>query len=248
MFSFGITTNKYDVDLGELLSRRLLAFPNHFSIRQDEETILVDVEGDDGRWIGAVAVAALLSRDLVYFELAEQTNRLPLEVYEKQEIMTHVLRHVRDGSGDCALRKAVEEYLMENSCMNLEGFVQFRMQDEKQRWRQLVEQAAESYLIAREYRELLGVLGAFVEMQPPRMGEISICIHPDGSCTLTDDSDGRIEYVDCSEDGIVGLLVSMAPERLVVYDLSCGTGRQLADAIARVFSGRVRVYRSFIDN
>ena len=243
MFSFGITTNKYDVDLKELLSRRLLSFPNSFSIAEDEKITLVTVDGEDGQWVSACALAALLSRDLVYFELADETDRLPLELYEKQEIMTSVLRNVRDGAGDQALRRAVDAYLSENDCINLEGFVCFRMQGEKLRWRQLVVQAAESYLISQEYRELLGVLGAFVEMQPPRMGEIAICIHPDGSCTLTDDSDARIEYVDCSEDGIVGLLVSMAPERLIVYDLSCGTGKGLADAIARVFSGRVRIYR-----
>ena len=243
MFSFGITTNKYDVDLGELLSRRLLSYPNTFSITPEGAGILVELEGEDGRWIAACALAALLSRDLIYFELAEEANRLPLERYEKQEIMTHVLRNVRDGSGDAALRQVLEAYLAENRDLNLEGFIRFRMQDQKQQWRLMIEQAAEDYLVSREYQELLGVLGAFVEMQPPRMGEIAICLHPDGSCTLTDDSDARIEYVDCSEDGIVGLLVSMAPERLVVYDLSCGNGKHLADTIARVFSGRVQVYR-----
>ena len=63
-----------------------------------------------------------------------------------------------------------------------------------------------------------------------------------GSCTLTDESDACIEYVDCSEEGILSLLVGMAPSRLTVYDLSGGSSG-LAETIARVFSGRVRIYR-----
>ena len=84
MFSFGITTNKYDVDLGELLSRRLLSYPNTFSVTPEGAGILVELEGEDGQRVAACALAALLSRDLIYFELAEEANRLPLERYEKQ--------------------------------------------------------------------------------------------------------------------------------------------------------------------
>ena len=52
----------------------------------------------------------------------------------------------------------------------------------------------------------------------------------------------RIEYVDCSEEGIVRLLMGMAPERLTVYDLTGGNS-SLAETLVHVFAGRVRVFR-----
>lgn len=243
MFAFEIATAKYDVDVGELLSRRLLTYPNSFCIVPSGCGVLATVEGEDAVSVAANAMSALLLRDLIYFELARMTDQLPLELPEKQEVLTETLRLARDGSGERALRRELTEYFQDQKEINLEGFMQFRMKRQLLEWQMMVERAAQEKLMSREYSELLSVLGAFVRMQQPRVGEISICINPDGSCTLTDDSDARIEYVDCSEDGIVGLLVSMAPSRLIVYDLSGGQGKKLADAIAKVFSGRVRVYR-----
>ena len=74
------------------------------------------------------------------------------------------------------------------------------------------------------------------------MTELQLCLHADGSCTLTDDSEVRIEYVDCSPEGIVQLLVNMSPKKLIVYDLSNGKNR-LVDTLMRVFSGRIKVYQ-----
>lgn len=243
MFAFGIHTTKYDVDLAELVNRRLLTYPNAFCVLPAEDGAFVTIEGEDAMPLAAASTAAILCRDLIYFELARMTDMLPLELPEKQEVLTETLRLARDGARERAVRGMLMDYYAERDRLNLEGFLQFRMQRELYEWRELVERSAQEKLMRREYAELLGVLGAFVRMQAPRVGEISICINPDGSCTLTDDSDSRIEYIDCSEDGIVSLLVSMAPAKLIVYDLSGGNGKKLADAIAKVFSGRVRVYR-----
>ena len=115
----------------------------------------------------------------------------------------------------------------------------FRMRAALADWQLCVERAAADQMLCREYTELMELLRS---VAPPRLGEVSVCLHPDGSCTLTDDSDACIEYVDCSEDGILSLLVGMSPSRLTVYDLSGGSSR-LPETIARVFAGRVRIYR-----
>jgi hypothetical protein len=53
----------------------------------------------------------------------------------------------------------------------------------------------------------------------------------------------RIEYVDCTPDGILQLLVNMSPLKLTVYDLSGDEKNRLTEAIMAVFGNRVKLYR-----
>ena len=94
-----------------------------------------------------------------------------------------------------------------------------------------------------EYGELIDSLRRFVEGRVSRVAALSVCIHADGTITLSDDNDVHIEYVDCAPDGILNLLVNMAPGRLNVYDLSGQEKNRLTEAILRVFGDRVKLYR-----
>ena len=51
-----------------------------------------------------------------------------------------------------------------------------------------------------------------------------------------------MEYVDESGEGILSLLIGMAPARLIVYDLSNGAHQELVKALTEIFSGRVCLY------
>ena len=51
-----------------------------------------------------------------------------------------------------------------------------------------------------------------------------------------------MEYVDESGEGIISLLIGMAPARLFVYDLSGGARTELVHALTEIFSGRVCLY------
>jgi len=87
------------------------------------------------------------------------------------------------------------------------------------------------------------VLRAFVTHQPHHAGELSLCLNPDGSYTLTDDSDSRVEYGPCAPERLLSMLVGLSPARLTVYDLSGGGREALTEALSRVFAGRVQFYR-----
>lgn len=237
-----VQTWKYELDLERLLSRRLIQCGCAFHMRCGADGAHIYLE-ESGNGALADALSMLLCRDLMYFELAAMTDRMPLTLPEKQQALADALQTPCDDAPRIHAREMLAQYLETEICINLEGYLTFRMRGFLDEWQTLAEQAMAEQLLRREYSELLGVLGAFLETQPPRIGELSVCLHPDGSCTLTDDSDGRIDYVDGSEDGVVSLLVSMAPQRLIVYDLSGGSCRRLTDAIARVFAGRVRIYR-----
>ena len=101
---------------------------------------------------------------------------------------------------------------------------------------------AEELLLHEEYWELMHVLSAFVQLRSPQVRDVYIVLNPDGSCTMTDDQDSRIDYARCTGDGVMSVLVGLAPERITVYDLSGGLAQDLADTLKRVFEDRVRIY------
>ena len=67
-----------------------------------------------------------------------------------------------------------------------------------------VMRAAEELLLHEEYWELMHVLSAFVQLRSPQVRDVYIVLNPDGSCTMTDDQDSRIDYARCTGDVIVG--------------------------------------------
>ena len=84
------------------------------------------------------------------------------------------------------------------------------------------------------------------EFSLPKMIRVDVidkpCLHGDGLCSLSDGAELRMEYVDESGEGILSLLVGMAPARLIVYDLSNGARKELVRALTEIFSGRVCLY------
>lgn len=238
-----IDTAKYDIDLMKLLSRRLQQHACPCGLSAYQNGVSVSVQEGEGLYPLADALSTILCRDLRYFELARMIDQKPLTLAEKQSALASALEEAACEASLDAVRDDLVAYLQRESRLNLEGYMRFRMQPHLNLWRTHVEKATEDAILQREYTQLLGTLNAYVRALTPRVSELSVCLHPDGSCTLTDDSDACIEYIDCTEDGIVSLLVGMAPARLTVYDLSCGNAIRLIEAIRCVFSDRVKIYR-----
>ena len=109
-------------------------------------------------------------------------------------------------------------------------------------WRLCVEEAFSELLLEKEYDQAADVLRLLLDERPPRCPSLRLCLHGDGLCSLSDGEELRMEYVDESGEGILSLLVGMAPARLIVYDLSGGTRRELVRALTEIFSGRVCLY------
>ena len=189
------------------------------------------------------AVAELLLMDLAQFEIAYMVNGLPLTLEEKKAVLPEAICMAKRASGLEKLQGELMDYFEGNSYLSLEGYIRFRMQDYRRQWERCVYAAADEMLLNDEYTELLKVLSAFVKLRSSGAGEVYVILNPDGSCTFTDDNDVRIDYEQCSEEGIMSVLVGLSPDRITVYDLSGGRSAELYDNLIRVFDDRVRFFR-----
>lgn len=239
-----ITADTYKVNLKSLLLRRLEQMGATFALEETQKgAIAVTLRGAEARQTLAEALSRVLAHDLQTLELAKMTDALPLQLTEKEAVLTDAIVHARKREDLIPLQEALAVYLGENRRIALDGYMRFRMRGQWMLWQLCVQQAAAEWLLQMEFFELMQTMGKQAESRPVRVGELRLCIHAEGTYTLTDDSDVRIEYIDYSPDGIVQILTGMSPGRIVVYDLSVTPSTGLTDALQHVFPGRVQIYR-----
>ena len=243
MVVYEILTFEYDIPLLKLLNRRMSELDCAYALEEVSDGVVLKIKGSEPAQAAAEALLSVLGRDLRYFALAEYADSLPLSLSEKQTVLKDALETSSRSEESAVLREKLTDYLSRHRTLVLEGFLRFRMQEFLMLWELAVEQAAARVLMHKEYGDLIETLRRFVEGRISRVDALSVCIHADGTITLSDDNDVRIEYVDCAPDGILNLLVNMAPVRLTVYDLSGQEKNRLTEAIIRVFGDRVKLYR-----
>lgn len=240
-----VGTYEYEADIPRLIKRRLKKLGAALSLQEGENkcTAGAQLESDAEMDLWCTAVAELLLYDIAHFELARLVNELPLSLEQKKLALPEAIKSARGVGKVQSLKREIAQHYEGNDALILEGYVRFRMKDVQKAWEFTVMRAAEELLIKTEYMELMSVLSAFVQLQPPRIKDVSVILNPDGSCTLTDDMNSRVDYDKCTGDGVVSILVGLAPERITVYDLSGGKSTTLAEILIRVFEDRVRFFK-----
>ena len=239
MAAWEITAFEYDIPIERLLRRRLDETACAIDVLPNGARVRLNGEGAAARL--ADALAKVILRDLQYFVLARMTDAMPLALTDKRIVLTDALYAARSREEVVPVRGELLRFLTEQRALCLDGFLCFRMPETLMLWQLCVEQAASKVLVQKEYGELMQTLQEYVQAQRTRVNELRLCLHRDGSCTLSDDEQLHIDYADGSPDGIVSLLVSMAPRRLVIVDRSDGAQARLCDALKAVFSDRVEI-------
>ena len=242
MSSWIIQTMEYDVDLEGLLSSRLRETGAPFALSAAWGGVGVRLEGRQGLSALAKALSVLLTYDLVPFEMGAMADETPLAPEDKRLVLRRAVEAARRREDLSETATRLSAYLQAEGKLCLEGFLRFRMPETLLFWRLCVEDAFSGLLLEKEYGEAADVLRLLLNARPPRCPSLRLCLHGDGLCSLTDGEELRMEYVDETGEGIISLLIGMAPARLFVYDLSGGARRELVHALTEIFSGRVCLY------
>ena len=242
MSSWIIQTMEYDVDLEALLHAHLQESGTPYTLSAAPGGVGVRMEGRQGLQALAQALGRVLLHDLVPFEAAAMADETPLVREDRQKVLVRAVDSARQQEDMSETVQRLSDYLQAEGKLCLEGFLRFRMPETLLFWRLCVEEAFSELLLEKEYDQAADVLRLLLDERPPRCPSLRLCLHGDGLCSLSDGEELRMEYVDESGEGILSLLVGMAPARLIVYDLSGGTRRELVRALTEIFSGRVCLY------
>jgi len=148
--------------------------------------------------------------------------------------------------------RRLTEYLESNSNINIDGFIRFRLKEYVDGLYDVADQAADDFIMDREYREFIELLKYFVEIQDPQAELVNVVLQPNGAFKLYDEREQVInsEYLEDFmlniteneinyEDMLISALITVAPRNIVFHPGSGKMPRNTVETVSSVFSGRV---------
>ncbi|TVY01075.1 putative sporulation protein YtxC [Paenibacillus cremeus] len=145
------------------------------------------------------------------------------------------------------------DYLREQTELNLEGFLRFRLQAYLDELRDVVEYAVDEFVMDRQYQEFISLLKYFVYIQEAKMPFVHL-IHKGGNEFMllndqmepidTDDADAvvTVEMLEKDmnfEDMIVSTLITVSPEQIYIHTRE--PELQVIQTISQIFENRVEL-------
>lgn len=147
----------------------------------------------------------------------------------------------------------VEKYLESYNQINIEGFINFRLQDYLTELQEAVDFAVDEFMMEKEYNEFIRLLRYFVDIQEPRLKEVHVLLPKNEKFMLLDDKGEEISsqylesfFVDIIdsdinyEDLLISALITIAPKELVLHTDKHTDYKQTVKTIEHVFNERVR--------
>lgn len=242
-----IYSYKYKINTAKLLSFHLKYSGCEFELYSSGDTF-AELQFESCELDSFIAgLCDFIIYDVSQFELADMINELPFDLQTRKEILLSSVSYARKATVKAPIIAALRDYFAENDSLVIEGFVMFRMKETREIWERCVEKATEDNAIFSEQYELATLIGELVGLSASGSKAIVLVIRKDGTCTIIDDYDTHIDYPAEAGDSIVGMLVSMMPESICIYDLSGIDENDLVKCVCGIFEGRVRVYRTVLN-
>lgn len=144
------------------------------------------------------------------------------------------------------------EYLESNNDINIDGFIRFRLKEYVNGLYDVADQAADDFIMDREYQEFIELLKYFVEIQDPRADLVNVVLQPNGAFKLYDEqgqvinsdyleefmlniAENEINY----EDMLISALITVAPNKIVFHPGNGSMPKNTVETVRSVFTGRV---------
>ncbi|MGI6684913.1 MAG: putative sporulation protein YtxC [Bacillota bacterium] len=148
----------------------------------------------------------------------------------------------------------VLDYLSQNNSINIDGFINFRLQDYLEDLNHVIEQAVDELLLEKEYEEFIMLLKYFVDIQEPRLNKVHVMLLSSGNFQLFDDHDKSIneqclegcivEMIDNEinyEDLLISALITIAPREIVVHVPEHTKSPNIIKTLQGVFGERLEI-------
>ena len=142
--------------------------------------------------------------------------------------------------------------LEENSEINIDGFIRFRMKELREDVDSIVNNIIESYMVEKEYQEFVKLLKYFVDIQDSKIEEVNIIINESGNYIIKDKygedifiefvkelTDNKIDLDTKMEDIIISGLITNSPKILKIHGKGYCNNKEFLETIAKVFENKV---------
>lgn len=147
----------------------------------------------------------------------------------------------------------IKECVDENSTININGFLTFRMKELRVDFESIVNKVVEKYVSQKEYDEFIKLLKYFVDVQENKIKEVNITIKEDGSYIIEDDKGkdlmndiiGELAGINSIEDVqvddlIISGLITYCPKNIIIHRRKNSKNKEMINTIEKVFENRVK--------
>lgn len=147
----------------------------------------------------------------------------------------------------------LEKFLQEETVLNLNGFVTFRLLSYRSELAEIVEYALDEYVLDKQYQEFISLLKYFVQLQESKVPIVHL-LHKGGhEFTLYNESFQALEPKPPAdrivaemletemniEDMVISSLISVSPKQITVHTRH--PDMQVIRTIETIFDGRVHI-------
>lgn len=146
------------------------------------------------------------------------------------------------------VKKELYEYFKSDRRGRLTGLVQFRLPEYIDILEKCAERLVEIFYTQREYEEFIGLLKYFVNVQGERPRLVHLYVNKQGMYTVLDENNediteeciedfGGVEEIpkENFDDLLISVLITLAPEKIVIHNGENIKNKELFDTIKKVF-------------
>lgn len=180
-------------------------------------------------------------------------KRIILKKYpEIPHITVNEILKLKDNEDElerCAVLEAkLKEYFIENASGSVEGLVNFRLYEYEKILNSMAENMVDIYYLNREYDDFVELLKYFISVQSSRPELVYIVVNKYGMYSVLDQIGSDITKETMAElippeesesiaydDLLISMLISLAPERIVIKNRENIKNKQLFETIEKVF-------------
>ena len=157
-------------------------------------------------------------------------------------------QEVGDRKRQDAVKRDLNLYFSDHDSANVEGLVMFRLKNYQAILAQTAEHLIDRHFVKREHEEFISLLRYFVSVQNDRPKLAHLVVHENGRYTLHDESHEDITALCLSDfitsgdlvshnadDLLISILITLAPERLVIHGKKYILNHELFDTVESVF-------------
>lgn len=216
-------------------------------------------------------VANMLTEFIVFREEKKIVGKIIDEHYgyytemERKSIYEHALE-LLSGDNDVVVDFGIHarcqkildkilEYLENHHELVLEGFINFRLKDYREKLVQTVDKAVDDYVMDLEYKEFIRVLQCFIDIQEPQVEEVHVVIVGSGIYKIVDAQGESINNQSFEnfllrrddhinhDDLLITALITIAPYHVMVHvhDHTDAVEQHVVETIKKIFDGRVMI-------
>jgi putative sporulation protein YtxC len=195
-----------------------------------------------------------------HYVLEEDQNRILPFVYsllQDNEYGEKIDSLHKDRVNDQIAEKVID-YLWLEHTLTIDGFVRFRLKEQWEQWRQLIEHAVEEYLADKEYKEFIRLVRYSLCAQDPKTKRMHILHIDDRNIQLFNENWQQVALENPEhftflerrpntnyEDMLLGALIYMAPQQLIIH--TDQENHHIIYTLKRIFEQRVEICSRCLD-